>query len=81
MTRRYDYVTVGHVTCDAVEHPTGRTISQPGGTAFYSALQAARLGMRTLIVTQGVPGEIEALLAPYRDELELHVIPPSTPPR
>ncbi len=74
MTRRYDYVTVGHVTCDAVERPARGTIRRPGGSAFYSALQAARLGMRTLILTQGVPSEIEALLAPYRDELELRVI-------
>src|ERR1700722_7385336 len=73
-TPRYDYVTVGHVTRDAIEDRTGGTVSQPGGGAFYSALQASRLGLRTLIVTQGVPQEIEALLEPYRDELELHVI-------
>jgi hypothetical protein len=72
---RFDYVTVGHVTCDAIEHSARGTIEQPGGSAFYGALQAARLGLRTLIVTQGVPGEIEALLAPYRGELELQVIP------
>jgi hypothetical protein len=75
---RYDYVTVGHVTCDVIEDAPagpGRPASQPGGTAFYSALQAARLGLRTLIVTQGVPSQIEQLLAPYRDELELRVIP------
>jgi pfkB family carbohydrate kinase len=70
----FDYVTVGHVTRDTVEHPTHSTIFQPGGSAFYSALQAARLGLRTLILTQGVTGEIEALLAPYRDEFELRVI-------
>jgi pfkB family carbohydrate kinase len=71
---RFDYVTIGHVTRDALEPDRG-TLYQPGGSAFYSALQAARLGLRTLIVTQGVPGEIEALLAPYRGELELRVIP------
>ena len=63
----YDYTTVGHVTVDV--SPTAR--AAPGGSAFYSALQAARLGLRTLIVTQGVPHEIEALLAPYLGELEL----------
>jgi pfkB family carbohydrate kinase len=73
--RSYDYVTVGHVTRDALQHGKRGTIFQPGGSAFYSALQAARLGMRTLIVTQGVPEEVEALLEPYRGELELHVIP------
>jgi len=71
----FDYVTVGHVTRDAIEHPTRGRLYRVGGSAFYSALQAARLGLRTLIVTQGVPDEIEELLAPYRDELELRVIP------
>ena len=46
---------------------------QAGGSAFYSALQAARLGLRALVLTRGVPHEIEALLAPYRHELQLHV--------
>jgi sugar/nucleoside kinase (ribokinase family) len=69
----YDYVAVGHVTCD-VFADGDREIHQPGGTAFYSALQAARLGLRTLIVTQGVPSQIEELLAPYRDELAVRVI-------
>ena len=73
---RFDYVTVGHVTLDVLRlvgrrrrrAPTrGRRQRQPGGGAFYSALQAARLGLRTLILTQGVPREIEALLEPYRD--------------
>jgi sugar/nucleoside kinase (ribokinase family) len=86
----YDYTTVGHVTCDVLadesiekegpsspasgrlRHPLER---RPGGTAFYSALQAARLGLRTLILTRGVPAEIERLLAPYREELELRVLP------
>ena len=36
------YVTVGHVTIDVL--PDGER--RPGGTAFYSALQAARLGLR-----------------------------------
>jgi sugar/nucleoside kinase (ribokinase family) len=67
----HDYTTVGHVTVDVL--PDGAR--QPGGTAFYSALQAARLGLRTLILTRGVPAEIEALLAPHRDELDLRVIP------
>ncbi len=42
----YDYVTVGHVTVDVLADGSRR----PGGTAFYSALQAARLGLRTLIL-------------------------------
>jgi sugar/nucleoside kinase (ribokinase family) len=71
----FDYVTVGHVTRDAIDHGTHGIAFQPGGSAFYSALQAARLGLRTLVVTQGNPSEIESMLAPYRGELELHTIP------
>jgi hypothetical protein len=67
----FDYTTVGHVTIDVLEDGSRRA----GGTALYSALQAARLGQRTLIITQGVPAEIDALLAPHRDELELTVLP------
>jgi pfkB family carbohydrate kinase len=65
-------VTVGHVTVDVIAADASR---RPGGGAFYSALQAARLGLRTLILTQGSAPEIEALLEPYSDELELCVIP------
>lgn len=72
---RFDYVAVGHVTRDVIEDHPGGTVSQPGGSAFYSALQATRLGLRTLIVTQGVPLEITALLEPFSDELDLRVIP------
>ena len=75
MSIRYDYVTVGHVTLDLIEDRPGGTAGQPGGGSFYSALQAARLGLRTLIVTQGVPAQIEELLAPYASELDLRVIP------
>jgi sugar/nucleoside kinase (ribokinase family) len=74
VTGRYDYVTVGHVTLDLIEDRPGGTVAQPGGGAFYSALQAARLGLRTLIVTQGVPAQIEEMLSPYATELDLYVI-------
>jgi 1D-myo-inositol 3-kinase len=67
----FDYTTIGHVTIDVLEDGSRR----PGGTAFYSALQASRLGRRALILTRGVPEEIEAALGAYRDELELHVQP------
>lgn len=67
----FDYTTVGHVTVDVLADGSRR----PGGSAFYSALQAARLGQRTLILTQGSPGEIERLIEPYREELELRVLP------
>jgi hypothetical protein len=70
--RPFDYVTVGHVTVDVIAAEHSR---RPGGGAFYSALQAARLGLRALIFTQGSPPELEALLEPYRDELELRIVP------
>jgi sugar/nucleoside kinase (ribokinase family) len=66
---RFDYVTVGHVTVDVLDDRR-----QPGGGAFYSALQAARLGLRTLILTRGVPAELEALLAPYGAELRVAIV-------
>jgi hypothetical protein len=67
---RTDYTTVGHVTVDVMADGTRRA----GGSAFYAALQAARLGARTRIVTRGVRAEIEELLEPYAHELELDVI-------
>jgi hypothetical protein len=47
----------------------------PGGSAFYGALQAARLGQRTLIITRGNVREIEQLLDPFRGEFELRIFP------
>jgi pfkB family carbohydrate kinase len=68
---RFDYTTVGHVTIDVLADGT----TQPGGGAFYSALQASRLGLRALVITRGRTREIEGLLEPYAAELELHVQP------
>jgi hypothetical protein len=68
---RFDYTTVGHVTVDVKADGSRR----PGGSAFYSALQAARLGQRTLIITRGNVPEIEQLLEPYRGEFELRIFP------
>jgi sugar/nucleoside kinase (ribokinase family) len=64
-----DYTTVGHVTADVLADGSRRA----GGGAFYSALQAARLGWHARIVTRGVPAEVERLLAPYAAELEVEV--------
>jgi sugar/nucleoside kinase (ribokinase family) len=69
-TAQFDYTTVGHVTADVAADGSVR----PGGSAFYSALQAARLGQRALIVTQGNRREIEELLEPFRNELELEIL-------
>ena len=68
---QHDYTAVGHVTIDVLEDGSRRA----GGTVLYSALQAARLGRRTLIVTRGVAEEIEALLAPFAAEFDLEVRP------
>ncbi len=68
---RFDYTTIGHVTIDVMADGSRR----PGGSAFYSALQASRLGLRTQILTRGAPREIEELLEPYRPELELEILP------
>lgn len=68
---RYDYVAVGHVTADIMADGSRRA----GGTALYGALQAARLGLRALILTRGLPEEVEQLLRPYSAELELRVQP------
>lgn len=71
----FDYVAVGHVTIDVLHHGSAEEVRRPGGSAFYSGLQAARLGLRTLLITQGDPPQIEALLQPYASELELRVAP------
>jgi sugar/nucleoside kinase (ribokinase family) len=72
-TRRppFDYTAVGHVTVDVLDDGSRR----PGGGAFYSALQAARLGLRTLILTRGVPAELQTLLHDYLPEVSLEVLP------
>lgn len=67
----FDYTAAGHITIDVLADGSSR----PGGGAFYSALQASRLGLRTLIITRGRAREIERLLEPYSAELELSVQP------
>lgn len=71
----YDYVAVGHVTLDVIEDRPGGPVERPGGGALYSALQAARLGRRALIITRGDPAQIERLLEPYMGELDVRVQP------
>ena len=68
---QFDYTTVGHVAIDVLADGSRRA----GGGAFYSALQAARLGRRTLVITQGVPREIEELIEPHRGELDVEILP------
>jgi hypothetical protein len=68
---RFDYTAVGHVTVDVLADGSRR----PGGGKFYSGLQAARLGLRTLLITRGVPAEIDALVGEFARELTLRVLP------
>jgi sugar/nucleoside kinase (ribokinase family) len=65
------YVAVGHVTVDVLAGGERR----PGGTALYSALQAARLGLAATILTRGEEREIRGLLEPFTDELEVLIQP------
>ena len=50
------FLVVGHITRDLV----GQSY-QPGGTAFYAALTAARLGLRVAVFT-AVEVEMESVL-------------------
>lgn len=68
---RFDYAAVGHVTVDILAGGERRV----GGTALYSAIQASRLGLSVVVVTRGVPDEVEQMLRPYEGELELIVTP------
>jgi sugar/nucleoside kinase (ribokinase family) len=70
---RPSYLAVGHVTIDVLADGERR----PGGTALYSTLQAARLGLEATIHTRGREDELRELLAPFAGELEL-VIEPAT---
>ncbi len=68
---RHQYTTIGHVTSDVLQDGSRR----PGGSAFYAALQAARLGLSARIITRAVAPELELLLAPFLGELDLEVLP------
>jgi sugar/nucleoside kinase (ribokinase family) len=65
------YLAVGHVTVDVLPGGSRRA----GGTALYSALQAARLGLAARIHTRGREEEIAELLEPFAGELALTVEP------
>jgi sugar/nucleoside kinase (ribokinase family) len=70
-----DYLAIGHVTIDVIADAEAGQRRQPGGGAFYSALQAARLGLRTGILTAGAGDQLQELLEPYSDELTIEVAP------
>ncbi len=66
-----DYLVVGHITVDLL--PDGTPVL--GGTALYSALTAARFGLRTAMITRGNftrHGEdITQALNRYAEEIEI----------
>jgi sugar/nucleoside kinase (ribokinase family) len=48
----FDFCAVGHVTRDVIRIAGRRARRQPGGAALYAAMAAARLGLRTAVVTR-----------------------------
>ena len=69
-----DYLAIGHITID--RHPDGTEI--PGGAALYSALLAARFGLRAAVLTRGRFDQIQdervrEALTQYASEIELIV--------
>lgn len=66
-----DYLAVGHVTLD--RQPDGSAL--PGGTVLFATLQAARLGLRAGIVSVGLAADLDAALAPYREEVTIALAP------
>ncbi len=69
-----DYVVVGHCALDV--QPDGSFL--PGGTVLYSALTAARMGMRAGILTAGDPVALAAALAPFDGSFAIHILPTAT---
>lgn len=67
----YDYAVVGHITVDVLAGGERRV----GGSAFYSALQAARLGLRTAVLTSGREDELLELLRPLDVPFALEILP------
>lgn len=72
----HDYLVIGHICLDRL--PDGRLI--PGGTALYGAVQAARLGLNTGVLSAGNARALAEPLAPYRDlfAVDLHDTPETT---
>jgi sugar/nucleoside kinase (ribokinase family) len=65
---RLDLVTVGHVLCETIIFSDGRRQGPVlGSPAAYSGTVAARLGVRTGIVTKVGPDVPHGLLDPLRD--------------
>lgn len=64
-----DYIAVGNPTLDV--QPGGSLTL--GGTVIYSAIQAARLGLRSAIFGRADPDALRPYWRPYADEVRLHL--------
>jgi sugar/nucleoside kinase (ribokinase family) len=64
-----DYLALGNPTLDVQQE--GSLVL--GGTAVYSALQAARLGLRAVAVGRGNQAAVAPYWRPYANEAELHL--------
>ncbi len=71
--RAPEYLVIGHITADVV--PGGTT---PGGTALYAGRLAARLGLRTAMVTSAPPAYIDGL-ARELEGITIHNQPAEAP--
>ena len=58
MATGLDFLAIGHVTLDLTQE--GKV---PGGTAFYAAVTAARLGKKVGLLTRGAPPQSKEPLA------------------
>lgn len=68
---RTDYLALGNPTLDA--QPWGSLAL--GGSVIYSAIQAARLGLRSAIFGRADPVALRPYWRPYANEAQLHLQP------
>ena len=69
-----DYLAVGHPTLDV--QPCAPLAL--GGSVTYSAIQAARLGLRSTIFGRADPAALQPYWQPYAEEVHLHLQPSSS---
>lgn len=66
-----DYLVLGNPTLD-VQQESSLLL---GGTAVYSALQAARLGLRAVAVGRGNEAAVAPYWRPYANEADMRLQP------
>lgn len=62
----FDICVIGHVVRDVNTIGGNEYAPSPGGTAYYSAIVYASLGLRTAVITKMAPQDEAMLLAPLR---------------